>query len=897
MYVLAALIGLIGGAWLVTELGKEIAGAIFGALLGISWIRQQRLHSRLEQLERSATARQGKASPQPTEKPASIGPKTATDDFIFEPAVPPPQKNAFGIPKTAAEAEKPAPPKPAAQIKQPQPPTAGKSPQVELWNIFVSYFTGGNLVVRAGVVVLFFGVAFLLKYSAERNIVPIELRLLGVSLGAIGLLAFGFRLRHKRTGYSLILQGAAVGILFLTIFAALRLYHLLPAGLALSLLVGLSIFSALLAILQDARVLAVLGTVGGFLAPVLTSTGGGSHVQLFSYYALLNLGILVITWYRSWRELNLLGFVFTFGIGTLWGARSYHPELFASTEPFLLLFFLFYLANGILFARNLPLPHKGFIDGTLVFGTPIVCFGLQAVLVKPYPYGLAWSALAMGLLYAILARVLLQRGSSAMRTLVESFMSTGVVFATVAIPLALDGRWTAAVVWIALKQNRWMPRIFGLVLQLLAGFAFLRDLHQPADALPICNGLFFGGCCLALAGFFSGYRLHRQGQQLVAAELESNLALGWGAIWWLVISLHEIETFAPHLLQLSWALALASLSALTAFLVGRKLSWDNLKRLYFLLLPAMAIGAFFSLLEFHHRPSIHGGWLVWPLAFAIYYLLLHRDETSESGTYLKYQHWGLLQRGSSAMRTLVESFMSTGVVFATVAIPLALDGRWTAAALCRLWNSFLWPIRSFQSSYLNSGLIPAICYLWLGSLAANLLSTGNPRPLPYLPLLNPLDLTQALVLLAIGYWMLVLTNKLQIRPLGLERHNRIILLGGTIFFWLNAVLIRTLHFWAGVRFSPHALFRSDLVQTSLSIFWTLSALLIMLYGARKPMRSSWLVGAGLIGVVILKLFIVDLANTSTVERIISFIGVGLLCLLVGYLAPLPPRSSDAQEAS
>src|SRR6202035_3678108 len=115
---------------------------------------------------------------------------------------------------------------------------------------------------------------------------------------------------------------------------------------------------------------ALLAVSGGFLAPVLASTGQGSHVVLLSYYAVLNAGILAVAWFKAWRPLNLAGFLFTFVIGTACGVLSYHPPLFASTEPFLILFFLFYLAIAVLFASRQPPELRGYVDGTLVFGTP-----------------------------------------------------------------------------------------------------------------------------------------------------------------------------------------------------------------------------------------------------------------------------------------------------------------------------------------------------------------------------------------------------------------------------------------------------------------------------------------------------------------------------------------------
>ena len=133
-----------------------------------------------------------------------------------------------------------------------------------------------------------------------------------------------------------------MGILYLTVFGALRLYAMIPPAAAFGLLIWVCAISSWLAIRQDAISLAVLSIAGGFLAPILTSSQSGDHVMLFSYYALLNAAILGIAWFKAWRVLNLLGFAFTFLIGVAWGVTRYRPELLSTTEPFLVLFFLFF---------------------------------------------------------------------------------------------------------------------------------------------------------------------------------------------------------------------------------------------------------------------------------------------------------------------------------------------------------------------------------------------------------------------------------------------------------------------------------------------------------------------------------------------------------------------------
>ena len=59
------------------------------------------------------------------------------------------------------------------------------------------------------------------------------------------------------------------------------------------------------------------------------------------------------------------------------------------------------------------------------------------------------------------------------------------------------------------------------------------------------------------------------------------------------------------------------------------------------------------------------------------------------------------------------------------------------------------------------------------------------------------------------------------------------------------------------------------------------------------MRRTWSVGAVLLGIVVCKLFVVDLANGGSMARIVSFVGAGLLMLLIGYFAPFPKAEGEA----
>ncbi len=302
--VVGGLVGLLFGSGSDALLGFG-AGAALGYLLA----QLRSLQDKVKRLEHMSVARS------PTE-PLSRAPATEAPE-----ARPPADTAAAPAPAVQKAVEQAAP---ATLVAEAEPPAPGKrtpGPIDRLIEMAKQWLTTGNVPVKLGVIVSFFGVAFLLRYAVDQGyiVISIEARYLAVTVLAGVLLGIGWRLREKLPVYALSLQGGGIGMLYLTIFAAFRLHDLVPAPFAFALFVALTAFTGVLSVLQNSMVLAVLGTVGGFLAPVLVSTGAGNHVALFSYYLLLNAAILGIAWYRPWRVLNVLGFAFTFGVGTLWG--------------------------------------------------------------------------------------------------------------------------------------------------------------------------------------------------------------------------------------------------------------------------------------------------------------------------------------------------------------------------------------------------------------------------------------------------------------------------------------------------------------------------------------------------------------------------------------------------
>ncbi|KNC92157.1 DUF2339 domain-containing protein, partial [Trabulsiella odontotermitis] len=308
------------------------------------------LRRRVEQLEQRKPELAPVVQPTPTVQAATV-PRAAPEPAVVR--APPP----------AAE------PKPeSAWLPALKPLPEGKpSAFGGMVTSLVRWFMQGNPLAKLGIILLFLGLSFLIRYSVEHQLLSLELRLTFTALAAVGLLAFGWFLRHKQRVYALILQGGGTGVLYLTVFGAFRLWNMLPVSLAFGLLVLICATSVGLAILQKALSLAMLASLGGYLTPLLLSSGSGNYVALFSFYLLLSVGILAISVWQHWRELNLLGLLFTFGIGTLWGMQSYKPAFYLNSQLFLIANILLFGVLSVVLSLRAQNRGQRVVDGILLF--------------------------------------------------------------------------------------------------------------------------------------------------------------------------------------------------------------------------------------------------------------------------------------------------------------------------------------------------------------------------------------------------------------------------------------------------------------------------------------------------------------------------------------------------
>ena len=1067
---------------------------------------------------------------------------------------------------------------------------------------------GGNALVRIGALVLFLGLGFLLKYVTADMTVPIELRYVGVALVGLCLLAVGWRLRHRRADYGQVLQGAGVGVFYLTAFAATKLHPLLPPTTGFAFLALVALFTVMLAVLQNAYPLALAAALGGFAAPVLVSSGGGQALPLLSYLALLDVSILLVAWFKAWRWLNVVGFSATFALASAWAQRYYTPEQDTVLQLFLLFFWALFTLIGVLFARrNLreqissddaqeslaerldqTVRRVGRVDSALVFGVPMAAFGLQYALVHTSSYAAALAALGFAFAYLLLAHWVMaqvRRGEAGLSLLGEAYGVVGVIFATLSIPLGLEGLWTGAawaveaagMYWLGQRQARPHARAFAFLVMAGACYKLLADLSWNADSsLSVLNGSSIGPLLLAAAAWvmWSLYqreqRVHQttsdQADASTAPSIEAFLAnfergaatllpclfaaalallpclwwttpaaatgiatlalalfvllalarepswAGWRAVlaslqilsvlgfgislhfspssaaqpavldagWrgalqaaWIalcllipvgwrmvqirakalakkaapawsassslalltgVVLLHLASLFALNLEQAAWVWPLTALAVLwvaksmahtplsllalllqvvsaglyllgnsawpeanlplfrhagfsTPLVLGgvgflsawwvwgqaqreaagarwvclwmrqplacwlpllwgfvwwlvawwdelaryvalsveggtpiialhyqaalllvtmfalsglaRKLRWIPVGQLTLLTLPALLCFAAMSLywnihLGFDYVPSQSGGYWLWPLACALHFYLLRQQRQWLPLNWLKPVHligfW---------LFTLLAARESQWHIGGSNVSDVASSWRWLGwvlvpalllAGLRNHWLNRRWPLTELGALYRETAALPIALYLLLWIWISNIVSAGVATPLPYLPLLNPLELGQLLVLMACALWWRdsSFTQYLSAR----------VVLGGLavlVLALLTGMVLRSVHHFADVPWESAALVRSRVAQAALSITWALCAVGAMIVGNRRHLRAVWLAGAGLIVVVLLKLFTVDLADHGGLYRVISFMGVGVLILLVGYFAPIPPGEPHTES--
>ncbi|MEQ1763713.1 MAG: DUF2339 domain-containing protein [Pyrinomonadaceae bacterium] len=283
--------------------------------------------------------------------------------------VPPDQPYASPEPEPPTEAPSPTQPRPTPQpprqsVNIPSPTFGhtyssqserepGRFGQtfnayVESARADVEKFIGENLISKIGIIVLVLGVGIGAKYAIDNNLIsPLTRIIIGYAFG-FGLVGLAIKLKPKYLNFSAVLISGGMAIMYFITFFAYSAYELIPQLSAFALMVMFTAFTVGAAFAYDRQVIAHIGLVGAYAVPFLLSSDSGNYLALFSYMAIVNLGILAISIKKNWTPILYTAFVFTWAIFYGWFVSKYDEgsHLYLALA-FVAIFFASFLATQI----------------------------------------------------------------------------------------------------------------------------------------------------------------------------------------------------------------------------------------------------------------------------------------------------------------------------------------------------------------------------------------------------------------------------------------------------------------------------------------------------------------------------------------------------------------------
>ncbi|MBN8852897.1 MAG: hypothetical protein BGO55_14820 [Sphingobacteriales bacterium 50-39] len=321
-----------------------------------------RLRQEVKQALTILSAESPKSAPP---KPSAPPPPPMQAPKETEPYTPPPPRPASPPPSqtpgsTATQPEY----RPGKEITEPHvftplyPPTnSGSTASRSFFEKHpdLEKFIGENLVSKIGIGVLVLAIGFFVKYAIDNDwIGPVGRVGIGLLCGGI-LVGIAHYLRNSYKAFSSVLVGGGLAVFYFSIALAYHQYHLFSQTVSFIIMLVITAFAVILSLLYDRQELAVIALVGGFVTPFLVSNGSGNYKVLFSYLLILNTGLLVIAYRKSWRTLNTLAFVFTTILFATWLATlppeqsttATYQGAFIFATAFYILFFLINIAHNI----------------------------------------------------------------------------------------------------------------------------------------------------------------------------------------------------------------------------------------------------------------------------------------------------------------------------------------------------------------------------------------------------------------------------------------------------------------------------------------------------------------------------------------------------------------------
>jgi uncharacterized membrane protein len=387
-------------------------------------------------------------------------------------------------------------------------------------------FVGENLINKLGILILVLGISYFVKYAIDKNWINETARVgIGLLCGAV-VMGFAHRLRADYKAFSSVLVAGAIAIFYFTIAIAFHEYHIFSQTVAFALMVMITAFSVLIAVSYNRMELAILSLIGGFAVPLMVSTGSGNYQVLFTYIAILDLGILAIAYYKKWNLVNVLAFVFT----TLLYAGWFVPNVLHHAEPpywgafvFATIFYLiFSLTNIINNLRTQGLFST--IELSVLIANTAIYFSIgMMILTNFHPELKGLFCVSLAIFNFVFAAILYKKFGLDKRA-IYLLIGLTLTFVTLAIPIQFKGNsitlfWAAEAVlllWLSQRTQMTQFRFTSVIVQVLMVGSLLMDwektyyyINEPIAPILLNSG-FIAGIFSTISLFFTSQLLKNE---------------------------------------------------------------------------------------------------------------------------------------------------------------------------------------------------------------------------------------------------------------------------------------------------------------------------------------------------------------------------------------------------
>lgn len=406
---------------------------------------------------------------------------------------PPPTPKAPPAPEPPPAAQPPLRTIEPPYVPEPHPQLVYSSNQPSTNDI--ESVIGGKWLNVIGLIAVLIATAFFLKFAFDNNwIGPLGRITIGLLAGAAAIVISQFILKRGWTYFSEGITALGAGILYLSLYAAWNFYALINTETAFGGMAAVTASLIILSLARDSQRLAMLALIGGYVTPLLVSTGHDAQIQLFSYLTLLNAGLLWMALARDWRSLPG-SFVFTLLYGAVWYSSFYNPDKLVPSLVFATIFFLEFALLPAIQARRSGVLRADAIALTLLNAAWYLT-ALDAMLYSTHRWVLTAGVLAVAAFYLALANITARRADLTQPAARPIFGSVALTCVTVSIPIRLEGQWIAMawafegaiLIWNGFKAEVAWLRAAGLIV--LAGVALDVWFNPiPADR-PFLNGRF-----------------------------------------------------------------------------------------------------------------------------------------------------------------------------------------------------------------------------------------------------------------------------------------------------------------------------------------------------------------------------------------------------------------------